>query len=110
MATNKGLLAAFADVVTKIVATIGGALAAVGQRIVSIGSRLRIHGHCRQRSATFWRRRWDHARHCGGRSAGVAAWVRFTASGKAAAQFLFDVFKPTIDIIGETLGGIGDAL
>src|SRR6185369_8341547 len=40
----------------------------------------------------------------------VAAWVRFTDSGKAAAQFLFDVFKPTIDVISEALGGIGDAL
>jgi hypothetical protein len=63
-----------------------------------------------RRSAPFWPRRWESSLELRRQSAGVAAWMRFTASGKAAAQFLFDVFKPTLDIIGETLGGIGDAL
>jgi len=41
---------------------------------------------------------------------GVAAWMRFTASGQAAARMLLATFAPIIKFVQTVLGGLGDAI
>lgn len=46
----------------------------------------------------------------GGLVAGAIAWVRFTASGKAAVAAIMEAIGPLIETIRTLVGGIGDAL
>lgn len=41
---------------------------------------------------------------------GVAAWMKFTSSGQAAAKYLIDAWLPTINFVKQLIFGIGDAL
>lgn len=107
---NKALITTFANVITTV-ATIGAGIAAIGAAASFIGTGFGFIATAVSAVATFLATPLGITVAIAAAVAAAAyAWVRFTASGKAAAQFLLDVFKPTLDVIGEALGGIGDAL
>lgn len=110
MANNRPLLQSLAGIVSKVV-TIGGTLYAIGQIVSKIGSGFGALRIILAPLAAFLATPLGiTVAIAAAIGVAVAAWMRFTESGQAAAQFFIDIFKPTIDIISEALGGIGDAL
>jgi hypothetical protein len=111
MANHRQLVTTLAQVASTVV-SIGAVLAIIGKTTETIGGGFGTAGqdHPADRrlpglAAGHRPRHWDSAI-----AAGVAAWMRFTASGQAAAKMLLDYFAPAIEFIKQLVGGIGDAL
>jgi hypothetical protein len=110
VAGNQKLIILGAKIVTTI-GTVGAVLAVVGSTIAFIGSGFGMLATAAAAVGGFLATPLGLIVAIGaGIAIAAVAWMRFTESGKAAAQFLLDIFTPTLDIIRQTLGGIGDAL
>jgi hypothetical protein len=110
LANHKQLVTTLAQTASTVV-TIGGVLAIIGKLTETIGGGFGLLAKIIPPIAGFLASPLGIVVAIGvAIAAGVAAWMRFTASGQAAAKMLLEYFAPAIEFIKQIVGGIGDAL
>ena len=110
LANHKALVGSTAQIAGGI-ATVGATLAIIGKVAEGLGSGFGFAAKAVAALGTFLASPLGIAVAIGAAVAGgVAAWMRFTDSGRAAAKMLYEFFAPAIDFIKQLVGGIGDSL
>jgi hypothetical protein len=110
IANNRGLVTTAAQIAASVI-SIGAGLAIIGQTISTVGSGFGLVATVASTIGGLLSTPLGIVVAIGAAvGLGVAAWMRFTESGQAAAKMLLDYFAPTIDFIKQLIGGIGDAL